>query len=40
MRQWQKDDLSVICEAGAHATRTLDKHFHLACIRAVEAMAA
>jgi hypothetical protein len=38
MRQWQKDALSVIREARAHATRTSDKRLHLACSSAIHAM--
>lgn len=38
MRRWQKDALSVIREARAHATRTSDKRLHLACSRTIEAM--
>lgn len=38
MRQWQKDALSVVREARAHATRTSDPRLHLACSRAIEAM--
>ena len=38
MRQWQKDALSVIREARAHATRTSDKRLHLACSSAIDAM--
>ncbi|MBL9050146.1 MAG: hypothetical protein JNK19_08555 [Tabrizicola sp.] len=38
MRQWQKDALSIIREARAHATRTSDKRLHLACSRTIEAM--
>jgi hypothetical protein len=38
MRQWQKDALSVIREARAHATRTSDKCLHLACSSAIAAM--
>lgn len=38
MRQWQKDALSVIREARAHATRTSDKRLHLACSRTIDAM--
>jgi hypothetical protein len=38
MRQWQKDALSVIREARAHATQTSDKRLHLACIRTIETM--
>lgn len=38
MRQWQKDALSVIREARAHATRTSDIRLHLACSRTIEAM--
>ncbi len=38
MRQWQKEALSVIREARAHATRTFDKRLHLACSSAIDAM--
>lgn len=38
MRQWQKDALSVIREARAHATRTSDRRLHLACSRTIDAM--
>lgn len=38
MRQWQKDALSVIREARAHATRTSDERLHLACSSAIDAM--
>jgi hypothetical protein len=38
MRQWQRDALSVIREARAHANKTLDKRLHLACSRAIDAM--
>jgi hypothetical protein len=38
MRQWQKDALSVIREARAHAIRTSDKILHLACSNAIDAM--
>jgi hypothetical protein len=40
MRQWQKDALSVIREARAHATHTSDERLHLACSRTIEAMVA
>lgn len=38
MRQWQKDALWVIREARTHATRTSNKHLHLACSRTIDAM--
>jgi hypothetical protein len=38
MKQWQKDALSVIREARAHARRTSDSRLHLVCSRTIEAM--
>jgi hypothetical protein len=38
MRQWQKDALSVIREARAHASQTSNTSLHLACSRTIEAM--
>lgn len=38
MRSWQKDALSVIYEARAHATRTSNSQLHQACSRTIEAM--
>lgn len=38
MREWQKEALSVIREARAHATRTSDNRLHLACSRTIDAM--
>jgi hypothetical protein len=38
MRQWQKDALSIIREARAHATRTSDARLHMACSSTIEAM--
>jgi hypothetical protein len=40
MRQWQKDALSVVREARAHATQTSNLSLHLACSRTIEAMVA
>lgn len=38
MKAWQRDALSVIRKARAHATQTSDKNLHLACARAIQAM--
>ncbi len=38
MKQWQKEALSVIRKARAHATRTSDKRLHLACSSAIHTM--
>jgi hypothetical protein len=38
MRYWQKEALSVIRAARAHAAQTSDMHLHLACSRTIEAM--
>jgi hypothetical protein len=38
MKPWQKEALSVIRQARAHAIQTLDENLHLACSRTIEAM--
>lgn len=38
MKSWQKEALSVIRKARAHAIETSDKNLHLACGRTIEAM--
>lgn len=38
MRQWQRDALSIIREARAHAIRTSDHRLHLVCSRTIQAM--
>ena len=38
MKSWQKEALSVIRKARAHAIETSDNNLHLACSRTIEAM--
>ena len=38
MKLWQKEALSVIRKARAHAIETSDMNLHLACSRTIEAM--
>lgn len=38
MKPWQREALSVIRQARAHAIETSDKTLHLACSRTIEAM--
>jgi hypothetical protein len=38
MKPWQREALSVIRKARAHAIETSDKNLHLACSRTIEAM--
>ena len=38
MKLWQKEALSVIRKARAHAIETSDNNLHLACSRTIEAM--
>jgi hypothetical protein len=38
MKPWQRQALSVIRQARAHAIETSDKNLHVACSRTIEAM--
>jgi hypothetical protein len=38
MKRWQREALSVIRQARAHAIQTSDESLHLACRRTIEAM--